>query len=255
MSFTPIPENKSTFSTRKTEYLALVPGNTVIRILDPDYFSVETHFINRTSVECLGDECPICKNNRKIILENPETFRDISGYSPRSRRYFVNVYDKTPAKVCPQCGAEIKQDIPTCPSCNTIITAVERKPLDKVKVLAKGKQLFEQLIALEQVIVDETGTPRGLTNFDITLVTAGAGKTATCTPIFTGNVGAPVFVEKPDLFDLHNAVIKLSEDELHDFQSGVSLKDIFAARRLGKETSTPSATNQSAIQSAMELFK
>ncbi len=74
MGFSPIVEKKAVL-TRKTEYLELVPGNSVIRIIDEDYYSVETHFINKMSVVCLGEDCPVCKNNRRLILDNPDTFR------------------------------------------------------------------------------------------------------------------------------------------------------------------------------------
>jgi hypothetical protein len=256
MSFTPI-ESKPTFTKKKLEFINLVPGNSVIRILDQDYVAVESHFINRVSIACLGDECPICQNNRKIIMENPESFRDINGYSAKSTRYFINVMDKTPTKICPQCKAEIKQNIPTCPSCNTVIVNVAPAPLNKVKILSKGKQLFEQLIALENTIVDDQGNRRGLTNFDITLVVAGSGKTATCTPIFTGAVGASVVVAEEDKFDLSKAIIRLNPEEVRDLQSGVSLSDIFKARTLTaeKDTVVPSESLAGAVESALNLFK
>jgi hypothetical protein len=257
MSFTPI-EQKQTYAKKKLEFLNLVPGNTVIRILDEDYVSVESHFINRVSIACLGDECPICKNNRKTIMENPETFRDISGYSPKSTRYFLNVMDKTPARICPQCGKEVKQNIPTCPGCNTVIQAVPQLPLNKVKILSKGKQLFEQFIAMEQTIVDEQGNKRGLQNFDITLSVAGAGKTATCTAIFTGAIGTPVTVTPEDKFDLEKAIVRLNVEEIHDLQSGVSLSDIFKARSLTSEKDPVAPTSESlagAVESAMKLFE
>ena len=256
MPFSPI-EQKPTFTKRKLEFLNLVPGNSVIRILDEDYVAVESHFLGKVYIVCLGEDCPVCKNNRKIIMENPENFRDISGYSPRSTRFYLNVMDKTLARICPQCGTEVKQDVPTC-KCGTIIMNVEKKPLNKVKILSKGKQLFGQLIALENTVVDEKGNRRGLTNFDITLVTAGTGKTATCAPIFTGNLGTAIPVTEYEKFDLNKAIVRLNEEELHDLQMGVSLTDIFKARSITAEKDPVAPTSESlagAVESAMKLFE
>jgi hypothetical protein len=99
-------------------------------------------------------------------------------------------------------------------------------------VLAKGKQLFEQLIALENTILDEQGNRLGLKNFDIVLMVAGTGKTTTTTPIYTGRPGLDPVVAEDLKFDLDNAVITLTAHEIKDLQLGVSLKDIYTGRRL-----------------------
>ena len=136
MALSPIPTRQST-QIKRMEFLALPPGNSVIRVIDDDYVVYDSHYINGTSIACLGEDCPICKNNHRLIVENPDNFRDCRGYYPRSARYFINVLDRTVAKICPECGAEVKQNIPTCPKCSTIITAVKAEPLNKVKILAK----------------------------------------------------------------------------------------------------------------------
>lgn len=255
MPFTPI-ETKPAFTKKKLEFLKLLQGNTVIRILDEDYVAVESHYINRVSIACLGEDCPICRNNSRIIMENPENFRDIGGYSPRSTRYFLNVMDKTMGRICPSCGEAITQEVATC-KCGALITGVEKKPINKVKILSKGKQLFEQLIALENTIVDNNGNRLGLTNFDITISVVGTGKTATCTPIFTGAVGVAVPVAEEDKFDLTKAIARLSAEEIRDLQSGVSLMDIFKARSLAGEKDKTSPSSESlagAIDSVSKLF-
>ena len=270
MSFTPIAEKNTRTEFKKTQFITLEQGATVIRILDPDYLSVETHYIKNMSIKCLGDECPICRNNKIIIAENPETFRTIAGYSPRSTRYYINVLDRTPAKICPSCKAEVKKSgASTCPECNTLIATVQPQPLNRVKVLAKGKTLFEQLVALENAITDENGNKLGLQNFDITLMVAGSGKTTTTTPIYNGRPGSKPEVTETDLFDLTNATIALTAKEINDFQKGVSLKDIYTGRRLSGDKSYSDAfmgakpevstkvpeSLESAVQSALDLFK
>jgi hypothetical protein len=234
MSFTPIQQPKEFAKIKKLEFLKLALGPNIVRILDEDYVTADTHFVNRTSIACLGEECPICKNNRKIINENPETFRDVKGYYPRTTRYFINVLDRTVAKICPKCGEEIKQvNLPVCPKagCGAVIVDTPAAPLNKVKVLSKGVTLFEQLAAIELSILDDAGTPRGLMDYDLVLISAGSGKTSTVTPIYSGRTGDAV-PEGLEKFDLAKALIKLTPEEILDFQKGVSLSDIFKGRSL-----------------------
>jgi hypothetical protein len=234
MPFTPIAQPKEFSKIKKLEFLKLSTGANIIRILDADYITADTHYVNRISIACLGDECPVCKNNRKIINENPETFRDVKGYYPRTVRYFINVLDRTPAKICPKCGEEIKQvGLPVCPKagCGAVVMDVPVTPLNKVKVLSKGVTLFEQLAAIELSILDDAGTPRGLMAYDLVLIAAGSGKTSTVTPNFSGRTGDAV-PEGLEKFDLAKALIKLTAEEILDFQKGVSLSDIFKGRSL-----------------------
>lgn len=237
MPLSPIPEKTKGSDFKKQEFITLSQGSHTIRVIDDDYVEVETHFVNKSSIKCLGENCPICSNNRIIIKENPETFRDIKGYLPKSSRFYINVYDKTPVKICPTCNAEVKQtSIPACPACNAMLVTVPITPLNKIKILAKGKTLFEQLVQLENAILDDEGNRIGLKNFDIQLMVAGAGKTTTTTPIYTGKRGSDPEYKPEDKFDLSKAVITLTPPEIKDFLTGVGLKDIYTARRLSEDT-------------------
>jgi hypothetical protein len=260
MPLSPIKEPERKFTERRLEFAKLAQGPNIIRILDEDYVAIQTHYVNRTTLKCLEDDCPICQNNRKIYMDNPETFRDIKGYTPRSTRYFLNVFDKTDVKICPQCHAEIKQTgIPTCPECNTIIMNEPVVPLNKVKVLSKGKTFIEQLISLENAVLDEERNRRGLTNFDLTVMVAGAGKTATTTPIFSGVIGAKPEVTPDMLYDLNKAVITLTPAEIKDFLLGISIKDIYTARGANHAEAVKPVEQtdelKAAITSALDLFK
>ena len=260
MTLSPIPEKTQALNVRRMEFASLAQGANLVRVLDDDYLAVETHFINRSSVACSGESCPVCLNNRTLIRENPDTFRDVKGYYPKSTRFFINVFDRTPVKVCPNCKTDIKQtNLPACPECNAVIMQEPITPLNKVKVLSKGKTLFEQLVQLENAITDEDGTRIGLKNFDITLMVAGAGKTQTTSPIFTGKRGAPVEVPADQLYDLERAVVRLTPSEIKDLQMGVSLGDIYKARKLEADTKVPQVVEpknlEEAVQSAMNLFE
>lgn len=222
---------------KKTEFIDLTPGQTIIRILPGEIFTCDTHYVKGISVKCLGDECPICSSNRKLIAENPETFRSVAGYSPKSFRFAVNVLDKSPVKICKNCNHEVKKFQnsypPVCPSCNHPIVAEPEIFLNKVKVLSKGRTLADQLNAAQDSVLDSTGTPVGITNFDIVLSVTGTGRDQKIAAIpLSDRKDPPVYLEE-SLFDLSRSVVTLTAEELGDLQKGISLRDIFSSRKTG----------------------
>jgi len=238
MSFFDVATHKSGKPTfKKVEFLSLPIGQTTIRVLSKrdEVFHTDSHYVKGVSIKCLGEDCPICENNRRIIVENPESFRSIQGYSPKSYRFAVNVLDKSPVKICPSCGAEVKKiqnSFPAvCPDCNRPIVSVQETVLNKVKVLSKGKTLAEQLNAINDSILDQNGTPIGINNYDIVLLVSGSGREQTITPIPLPDKNDVTSVPSENLFDLSKSVVTLTVDEIMDLQKGISLRDIFAARR------------------------
>ena len=225
------------FQNKKTVFLPLTGGNYTIRILDSEAVCYNVHYINKATVECLGEGCPICANNQRLILENPKDFRDIPGYSPRSRRYLVNVLDKTPVKKCPKCGTDNYDLSPagtTCARCQELLVSVLPAVSNTVKVLAKGVQVFDQLNSIDMSILNESGEPVGLTNYDLVLRVTGSGNKRIVTPIPMSGNTEPVdpTLEK---YDLSKITIKLTPEEMLDLQRGVSLRDLFAARKANAE--------------------
>lgn len=254
-------ENKEN-NLKRLEYLN-ISGPTTVRILDTQAYSVESHYFvaAKASVVCLEDECPVCETNRKIYAGNPEKFRDDVNYHARSTRYFVNVLDKTPTKVCPKCNEEVRNlNSPACtnPKCGELITTVQAKPLNKVKILGKGVQLFEQFNAIEASLFDKEGNPLGLTSYDITLVPSGSGKKTTITPIPDKGSNEPIDMNGLELFDLTKAILKFTRDEMIDLQKGISVRDIFTARKAVKVDEPTEASadfSAEARRTVDELFK
>ena len=234
---TSYPVSKS--NVRKNEFIYLGQGTHAIRILQPKALAVYTHYLNRSSVKCLGDECPICKNNRLIYDEYPESYRDAPGYSARRKVFYVNVLDKTPAKVCPKCGFEDKNIKHTeCTECDTALP--EATPLNKVKILNKGVQLFDLLNALNKGVVHpETHEPIGLTHYDVILTVSGAGRDKKTSPIHSLDLNnlAEEDVPEEQLFELEGICPTLEPSEMLDLQRGISMRDIFAARRAKNDAS------------------
>jgi len=219
---------------KKVQYLDL-NSTATIRFLTRDYVSVSTHWINRVSVKCLGDECPICANNRDIILRNPDTFRDDPKYLPRRLVNLANVMDRTPTRVCPNCQTEVRATASVtaaCPKCGTMLSG-NAAPLNKLKVLSRGVTLFDQLTSINNAVLDNSGEPVGLTKYDITLVVSGTGKSKIITPI-AGSITDELVVLPENMYDTEKITLELSPSEMLDLQAGVSLKDIFAARRAAK---------------------
>jgi hypothetical protein len=247
---------------RKTEWLKLDPGQHIVRLLEQKAAKKYAHYINRSYVECLGDDCPICENNSTIRYENPDDFRDRKDYSPRRERFFVNVLDVTPAKVCTNCGKETKNtNSSVCGTCNEPLGEV--KPLNKVFVLSSGPRLFEDLntmITATRTEQDEIVDPRA---YNFLLVSNGEGRDRTVTPVpqFKGSTDI-IDTENLELFDLNNCIITLEKEELLDLHNGTSLKDIFALRRAqndlkeGVDEFVPSKEVQKDIKSSVDdIFK
>ena len=246
------------FQNKKTQFLPLTGGNYTIRILDTEALCLYTHYINKATVECLGEGCPICSNNQRLILENPKDFRDVPGYSPRTRRYLVNVLDKTPVKKCPKCGIDNYDLTPagtTCVGCSELLVSVLPAVSNTVKILAKGVQVFDQLNSIDLSILNAQGEPVGLTNYDLVLRVTGSGNKRIVTPIPMSGSNEPVdpTLEK---YELAKITIKLTPEEMLDLQRGVSLRDLFAARKANAEVSPAMEDMQaSAADAVKKLFE
>lgn len=226
--------------TRRTEFMSLTQGAHTVRILQAQAKTVPTHFFNATkvTVACLGDECPVCANNKRLIMQFPENFRDQHDYNKINYRFFVNVLDKTPAKVC-ECGKEFKNLAMTICTCGKVLS--QAAPLNKVKLMSKGLTLRDDLDSIDKAILDNTGEPVGLVNYDVVLMVTGTGRDTKVTPVPRTEANQPVELNGQELFDLEKATIVVTPQEMLDIQRGVSLKDIFTARKANapKATSTP----------------
>jgi len=232
-------QNKGNY--KKTEFIDLKPGQHIIRIITTSPVVHDTHFVKGYTIKCIGEGCPICVNNKKIIAENQENFRNVPGYNGRRQVAYVNVLDKTVAKVCP--------------SCNAALVQVEAKPLNKVKVLSKGKTFFDQLDFIDASILDEaTQTPIGVANMDLSVLVMANSKSApTVAP--TTNY-APIEYKEEDLFDLEKAIIVLNSEEINDLLRGNRLADILAARKAVATTTENPLTGDEGSANALinDLF-
>ena len=244
MSIAQIDAPKAQYESKKKLYLKLAQGQTIIRILEDSAKKFYTHFINNSTIQCLGDDCPVCQSNRVIYTEHPDDFREIKGYSPKVQKFLINVMDRTLVKVCPTCGAEnpkVGNAFPVTCSCGIVIAPVVEAPSNKIKVLGKGVTVFEQFNAFEETILDANNKPVPLTTFDIVLTVSGAGRLTKVVAIPMTNRMDVVEFNKEDLYNLEDSVPQLNQQEIAELRRGISMKDIFSARRATEETNTTGA--------------
>lgn len=243
-------ENRRDESEFKTpKFLRINEGEMFIRVLGPTIYDVKTHWVNGVTVTCLNDECPICQNNEKIRIEHPEDYKDIQGYIPWRNTFYTNVYDKTPVKICTDCGSEIQSVKGLFPSscwkCNTIVSAEEAKPSNTIKILNRGVQLRDQLLLVNKSVLDENDEELGIENYDIKLRT---GSNKEPIPIEMPSSKEPVEYAEEDLFVLENVPLRLGADEITDLLRGVKVKDILVARNAEKDVIKEPAVDDSELK-------
>jgi len=195
-----LDEKNSKF--KKTVYFSTKPGEYVIRILDSMETKKFVHSLGRAFVECLGEDCPICQNNKKILYEHPEDYKDVSGWCPRRSRFWLNILDKADGIV---------------------------------KVLSCGPQLIEDLKTMSKSIRNEQDERIDIRHYDWTLTVKGTGLDKETTPShrFFGKETEPEIGDQT-LYDLDNCIIKLTPEEMLDVFNGASLKDVFDLRKAKK---------------------
>jgi hypothetical protein len=199
---------------KRIEWLRLRPGRFTIRIMEAESRKVFAHWITGTGfIKCLDDDCPICQNNNKIRAENPKDFRSVSGWNPWTTRYYVNVFDRTSVKVCPdkECFTDnymndTKEWPTTCYKCGGLLIDVEPRPSDRIKVLTRGVTLFNTLQDIHEEITDEDDKLIGIMNYDVVLKVSGTGTDTTISVIADKGSNDKISFVDDDLFDLGEAV-------------------------------------------------
>jgi len=90
-----IKEQTENKKFEKFRYLSFEFGQHIVRLLNTKV--IYTHFFKSSNctVRCLGEECPICKFDRQLMMETPKDYNKQKGWNPRLRRHYFNVLDKT----------------------------------------------------------------------------------------------------------------------------------------------------------------
>jgi len=239
MLFGDVKPRETAQNFKKTEFLSIkMPGKYVVRILESPVL-VSTHFVNnKYPIKCLGEKCPICANNKRIIMQNPENFRDIRGYLPRNDRYMLNVYDKTEVKVCSNCKKEVNAidgNFPPVCGCGTYIINEVSHPSNRIKVFSMTADHAVQLQMIEKARQTPEGEPIGLDTYDLVLLAAMSNKKMNWTPMPEPSANTPLGITSEQLKEFltpkEKFAIVLDEGEINSLLKGVALKDIFVARK------------------------
>jgi len=230
---------------KPTRFTKIVPGYPLkVRILSQNAYRVSKHYLpkQRVSVICLEEDCPICANNKRLVESHPGVpYNEISGIIGRQNRYLVNVLNRTKTKTTESgktifAGSDGKFPAQH-PETGEDLTKIKAAPQNTIEVLERGSQLFGQLNGIHDTIRDEDGERIGLTNYDIILTATGKGKGMTTSAVAQPQLNDKVEINDIDLYDLSKVPMKLSADEIIKLIGGVSLQDIFEARKINKETS------------------
>jgi hypothetical protein len=177
------PEKKTYDETRKRsskEYVKFsTEYRTVLRILDTNAELVWKHWVPEANAgKGMGAVCPNVNAQTKVCpidlsLEGLDK-TDAKVIERRARkRYMVNVLDRTPHTVCDSCNTSTPGK--KCTNCGNDLKKLVFKPLNRVKILEQGPQLFLQgLNPIEQMGQDDWGVD--ITGYDIVFQTSGSGR-------------------------------------------------------------------------------
>lgn len=238
---------------KKTTFFAPELGTHIIRFLEPTEKApkIEQHWLSgsKTSVKCLGDDCPICENNRLLLAENTgKKYIEIKGLNFPTLYAHINILDKTPVKICPnvKCGHEVKADVsgnfpPVCPYCISVQTQtlVVNEPIaisGKVKSMSLSRTLAGQIDMQEKGKLDTEGNPIPITAYDFEVFVVSNGDKKNIVFKAHPELNAVENVPVEALFDTSNSVMTLTRDELIALLKGTQLRDIFVARKESKPT-------------------
>jgi len=260
---------------KRPKFVSFLEGSPrIVRILDENAYGIMRHWIRIGKpfpIMCLGDECPICKKNAEIRAQYPDDFGDVKGYLPRQYRWMVNVLDRTPVVKDPETGEEyygvVSGKAVTFPTVTSdgLRSLVDQQPApsNTIKVLERGKRLFELIktFHLESLAIDDdTGEESGgINTFDIKLVTLGKKQSMTISvvPLYQNVDDITPILDEFELekYVLSSIGVQLSPEEMVRATEGVSLADIFAARRAQEEAEISSELQEALSDTAGELVQ
>ena len=251
---------------KKTKFFTWQPGQHRFRVLDEEAPLIQSYWFGRGFIEANGFDDPQATLNRRIKLENPDNFKTVKGYRSIQDRYYMNVLDLTPTKICPNCEYDVKAVNGTFPSLCTkctvgVVSNLEAKPLNAVRVITSGKTLFEQFPTVENKYVDENDEPIDIRLYDCILHVVGVGSNRSGVIVAdadeeTGPKLYDIEVPPEDLYDVLSIVPKVTDEEMKKLIRGVSLSDIYATRRgeTDEADETTSASAEETQKKVDELF-
>jgi hypothetical protein len=244
MPFAESPTKTYSETRKRTSnaYVKFSPDQRVVlRILNAKAKLVWKHWIPEANGgKGMMANCPNTTAQTKVCPLCAIAFTLPKGDEGRSqkmakKRYIVNVLDRTPYTVCPSCNEEASGK--KCNNCGADLKKAEFAPLNKVKLLEAGPQLFEQgLNAIAQLQEDDYDGA-DITSYDINFVTQGTGRDRKVNPTPTAPSDLPASAlndpetgEKQTLFDLDLLSEPTPLEEIELMLQGATMDELNAVR-------------------------
>lgn len=243
MPFAEEPKLRSTSETRKRSASDYVKFDeeyrTTLRVLNPNARTVWRHWIpaanggrgmsaNCPNISAQTNVCPI-ELSAVHLPKDSDEYRE----SRARRRYVVNVLDRTPYTTCTACGTETPGK--RCTSCRTDLSKADFKPLNRVKILEGGPQLFTQALnPIERMQKDDLNLE--ITDYDIKFTTSGKGRDRkiAALPAEAGPLDLSKILDESGepvkLFDLDIICEPNTVEDIQMMLEGATLDEILAVR-------------------------
>ena len=236
---------KSYVETRKrtsAEYVKFTEDYRVtLRILNTNARTIWKHWIpqankgkglsaNCPNVRADMSFCPLEASVRHLPKEDPVR-RD----AVARRRFVVNVLDRTPHTTCNACNTFTLGK--TCSNCgNDLKKGPDFKPLNKVKIMEGGVQLFNNTLnPIQEMQEEDFGVD--ITGYDIVFTTSGVSRDKKIAAIPQKPEPLPEDAlldketgEMQGLFDLDLLAEPTSLEELNLMLQGASIQELNEAR-------------------------
>lgn len=236
---------KSYSDTRKRTSNAYVKFSAdqkvVLRVLNPQAKLVWKHWIpeanggkgmmaNCPNITAQTRVCPICAE----VFALPKDSEERRSRSAK-KRWIVNVLDRTPYTVCGSCNETVSGK--KCTNCGADLKKNDFTPLNKVKLLEGGPQLFEQGLSAIAKLQEDDYDGADITEYDINFITQGTGRDRKINPSPTPPLALqesalldPESGEKQELFDLDLLAEPTSIEEIELMLQGATMEQLNAVR-------------------------
>lgn len=236
----PFSEEPRTYSETRnrtsTSYVKFSPDyRVVLRILDNRARVIWKHWLPMANggkgfaVNCPNTSsqvrpCPVDKLIETMAEDDPKR----KEFSAR-RRFVVNVLDRTPYTVCESCANPTPGK--KCQFCKADISKNEFEPLNKVKILEGGPELFNKTLnPIEKMYAEDYGV--GIDDYDLVFMTQGVGRDRkiAANPLKVEALPEDVFLdaegERQKLFDLELLSEPTTVEEIEAYLRGATIKEV-----------------------------
>lgn len=207
----------------------------VLRILDTHARTVWKHWLGEANggkgmmANCPNTAsnriCPVCKSLDGLNNDDPKK-QDRKA----KRRFITNVLDRTPVTVCNSCNNVVSGKV--CPNCKADLKKHDFVPMNKVKILEGGPELFNRTLnAVEKIQAEDFNVD--ITGYDINFTTTGkmrdrkiAALPQSPSELSEDAMNDPETDEPQKLYDLDLLSEPTSVEQIEMMLNGATLEEI-----------------------------